>query len=174
MTNQFVGEIRVFGFNFAPVNWALCHGQLVAISQNTALFSILGTTYGGDGVSTFGLPNLQDRLATHVGQGPDLSNWVLGEIQGETSHTLTINEVPTHTHQAVGADGVAFAGQLAAPAANAYYGRERGGAYANSANSTLHPSAIGFAGGSQPHSNTMPTLGMNYNIALFGIFPSRN
>ena len=174
MSDQFVGEIRVFGFNFAPVNWGACNGALVAISQNTALFSILGTTYGGDGVNTFALPNLLDRLATHQGQGPGLQSWVIGEIQGETTHTLTINEVPSHTHQAVAADGVAFAGQLAAPAANAYYGRERGGAYASTANTTLHPSAIGTAGGNLPHDNNMPFLGMPYNIALFGVFPSRN
>ena len=174
MTDQFIGEIRIFGFNFAPSQWAKCQGQLLSISQNTALFSILGTTFGGDGVSTFGLPQLEDLTAVGMGQAPGLLDWGLGGTFGETTHTLTINEVPQHQHTATAGEGVAFNLQTAAPTANSYLGREKGGAYATSANTSLAPSVISLTGNSLPHANVQPVLVMNYCIAQFGVFPSRN
>jgi microcystin-dependent protein len=153
----------------------MCAGQLLAINQNAALFSLLGTTFGGNGTTTFALPNLQDQFAVGFGQGPGLQNWNLGESQGEAIHTLSINEVPLHTHQANASGGIAFAAESAAPTANSYYGRETGGSYAASSNgATLHPSAISTVGGGQPHNNSQPSLVITYAIALTGIFPSRN
>jgi microcystin-dependent protein len=174
MSDQFIGEIRIFGFNFAPTQWAKCQGQLQSISQNAALFSILGTTFGGDGQSTFGLPKLQDLTAAGMGQGPGLLDWGLGGTFGEASHTLLINEVPQHTHTATAGEGVAFGNQTAAPTATSYLGREKGGAYATTANTSLAGQVIGPTGNSLPHANIQPVLVMNYCIALFGVFPSRN
>jgi microcystin-dependent protein len=174
MTNQYIAEIRVFGFNFAPQSWAKCNGALVSISQNSTMFAVIGTTYGGDGVNTFGLPALQDHIAVGAGAGPGLRNWAVGDTFGEDNHTLLIGEVPSHTHHATAGDGVAFGSQTAAPTATSYFGRERGGAYGAISNTQLQSSAIGVAGGSQPHANNQPTLVMNYSIALFGIFPTRN
>jgi microcystin-dependent protein len=174
MAEGYVGEIRVFGFNFAPVNWSFCNGNLIPISQNSALFSIVGTIYGGNGTTTFALPNLQGQLAVGFGNGPGLSPWIIGEVNGEANHTLVIGEVPQHTHTANAGDGVAFAAQTAAPSATSYFGRERGGAYATTSNTTLAPSAISPNAGGLPHANTMPTLVMNPCICQFGAFPSRN
>ena len=174
MSSPYVGEIRVFGFTFAVAGWARCNGNLIAISQNTTLFNLIGTTFGGDGVTTFGLPNLTNRIAVGQGQGSGLRNWNVGDTFGEANHTLTLSEVPQHTHQAVAGDGVAFATQTAAPTATSYFGRERGGAYSTTSNTQLFALAIGQAGGSQPHANNQPVLTMNYNISLFGIYPSRN
>ncbi len=174
MSDQFIGEIRIFGFNFAASGWAKCQGQLQSISQNTALFSILGTTFGGNGTSTFALPNLQDMTVAGVGQGPGLLDWGLGGTFGEANHTLTINEVPQHTHTATAGDGVPIPQQLATPTATSYLGREKGGAYAATSNTTLAGAVIGMSGGSQPHANIQPVLVMNYCIALQGVFPSRN
>jgi len=174
MTDQYIGEIRIFGFNFAPTQWAKCQGQLVSIAQNTAMFSILGTTFGGDGVSTFGLPNLQDRTCAGMGQGPGLLDWGLGGTFGEANHTLLINEAPQHFHTATAGEGVAFPAQAAAPTATSYLGREKGGSYATSADTSLAPQAIGQTGNSLPHNNTQPVLVMNYCICQFGIFPTRN
>jgi len=174
MSEGYIGEIRVFGFNFAPVSWAKCNGATIAISQNTALFSILGTTYGGNGVSTFALPNLQGQLAVGQGNGAGLSPWVLGEVNGEADHTLLIGEVPQHTHTANAGDGVAFAAQTAAPTASSYFGRERGGAYTTTSNTLLSASAISANSGGLPHANTMPTLVMNPCVCQFGVFPTRN
>jgi microcystin-dependent protein len=172
VSEPYLAEIRVFGFNFAPLGWGLCNGALLPISQNAALFDLLGTTYGGNGTTTFALPNLQGNLAVGAGAGPGLQNWILGELQGEANHTLLIGEVPPHTHQASASGGIAFAAQQAAPTANSYFGREKGGAYAPTANTTLAAQAIGQAGGNQPHSNSQPSLAMNYSIALQGIFPT--
>jgi microcystin-dependent protein len=174
MSQPYLAEIRVFGFNFAPLSWALCSGQLLPISQNTAVFSLVGTTYGGNGTSNFALPNLQNSIAVGFGQGSGLQNWSLGEAQGETAHTLLINEMAQHTHTATAGDGVAFAAQTAAPTSNSYLGRERGGAYGVTPTTTLAATAIGQTGSSQPHNNVQPILAMNYCIALSGIFPSRN
>jgi microcystin-dependent protein len=138
------------------------------------LFSILGTTFGGNGQTTFALPDLQDRTAAGMGQGPGLLDWGLGGVFGEASHTLTINEAPVHTHTATAGEGVAFGAQTTAPTSTSYLGREKGGAYAATANTTLAPQVIGQTGNSLPHNNTQPVLVMNYCIAQFGIFPSRN
>ena len=174
-----IGELRMFAGNFAPRNWAFCAGQLMSISQNTALFSILGTTYGGNGQTTFALPDLRSRVPVGTGQGPGLSNISLGEQSGEAVHTLLTTEMPAHNHGINGnATGLA---NSAAPAGNSIgigvvpstntpvnmYNSAAPGA-------ALNPQTCGIAGGSQPHNNMQPYLGMNYIICLFVIFPSRN
>jgi microcystin-dependent protein len=173
MSDAYIGEIRIFGFNFAPLDWAQCNGQTLGISQNTTLFQIIGTTYGGNGTSTFNLPNFQDLTAAGMGTGPGLRNWPLGGIFGETNHTLLVTEVPRHTHQATGAV-VAIADLVPAPTATSYLGRTKGTAFAFSAsppNTTLAPTTISLTGGSQPHNNIQPVQVLNYCIALFGVFP---
>jgi len=178
MSNPFVAEIRIFGFNFAPKGWALCDGQLLPISQNTALFSLLGTTYGGDGKSTFGLPNLQGNAPMHPGQGPGLSLRDLGESAGEQSVTLLDSEMPAHTHTANSANAVGSGTQLT-PAgniwANASTRRATVNVYAASpGNTQMDPLTLAFAGGSQPHNNMPPFLCLNFCIALQGVFPPRS
>ncbi len=174
MSDPFVAEIRIFGFNFAPKGWALCNGQLIPISQNTALFSLLGTTYGGDGKSTFALPNLQDRSPMHPGQGPGLSLHDLGESAGEAAVTLLNTELPVHSHTA-GAN--AGSGGQAAPPNNVWgslAGRTPPPLYQSGApNVSMSASALGLAGSSLPHNNRQPYLGLNFCIALQGIFPAR-
>jgi len=174
MSQPYLAEIRVFGFNFAPSGWAFCNGQTLAISQYSALFALIGTYYGGNGTTTFVLPNLQSNVAINQGQGSGLSNYSVGETYGVDQVALLLSQVPSHTHQAAAGNDVAFASQSATPTSTSYLGREKGGSYAATANSALAPTAIGAAGGNQPHSNMMPTLAMNYSIALNGIFPSRN
>ncbi len=161
MSEPFLGEIRCFGFNFAPVGWATCDGQLMPISQNTALFSLLGTTYGGNGITTFGLPNLQGRVGVHA----DNISFVQGETGGEASHTLSVTEMPAHAHNIESGDGQTTDRPSAAVAAI-------GGVYAKSATGAMAPTA--GAGGSQPHNNMQPYLVLNYCIALQGIFPPRS
>ena len=174
----YIGEIAMVGFNFAPVGWAFCQGQLQSIAQNNALFALVGTTYGGDGVNTFALPNLGGRFATHQGQGPGLQPWVIGQSQGTTSVTLTLSQTPVHTHQASFADLVQFVDEQTspAPAGTTWPSRLQNGlAYTtNATNASLNAAAVATAGGSQPHDNTMPNLVMPYIIALEGIFPSQN
>lgn len=174
MAEPFIGQIMMAGFNFAPRGWALCNGQLMSIAQNTALFSLLGTYYGGDGRVTFALPNLQGRATVHQGQGPGLSPYVIGEESGEQNVTLISTEMPMHTH---GANAVSGAGDKPSPIGNFWAG-EAGGitfTYATGpANTTMNVMAIGLAGGSQPHNNQQPFLGLTFVIALEGIFPSRN
>jgi microcystin-dependent protein len=179
MSDQFVGEIRIFGFNFPPIGWALCAGQLLAISQNAALFSILGTTYGGDGRSTFALPNLEGNVPVGFGQGSGLSLYDLGETAGSQSVTLLDTENSAHNHLLAATD---TAGTQPS-AANHIYAK---GQWLNGTNSgaievyapgqpaaTLNSLAIGTAGGNQPHNNLMPLLTVNFCIALQGIFPPR-
>jgi microcystin-dependent protein len=176
MSDQYIAEIRVFGFNFAPLNWAQCNGQTMTISQNTTLFQIIGTTYGGNGTSTFNLPNLQDQTAVGMGTGPGLRNWSLGEVFGEANHTLLVTEVPQHTHQATGAV-VPPADFVPAPAATSYLGRTKGTNFAYSSaapNTTLAPTTISLIGGSQPHNNIQPVQVLNYCIAMFGVFPPQS
>lgn len=175
MSEPFIGEIRIFAFTFAPRNWADCDGQLMAINQNEALFSLLGTMYGGDGRTTFGLPDLRGRVALHEGSGPGLSSRRIGERGGAAQVTLTVQSMPNHTHNmnASSADG-----DQHAPANHYFSSEDLGGeptnAYATTADVTMHPQMITNAGGGQGHSNLMPYLTVRYCIALIGIFPSRS
>jgi microcystin-dependent protein len=165
MSEPFIGEIKVISFNFPPKGWAFCNGQLLAINQNQALFSILGTMYGGNGQTNFALPNFQSRLPIHQGQG-----YNVGQNGGETAHTLTINELPAHNHPAQGnstQNGSSPNGTVWAPADNVLQ-------YFPSPNTTMSPNAVGNAGGSQPHNNEAPYLVLSFIIALQGIFPSQN
>ncbi len=172
MSDPFVAEIRIFAGNFAPRGWALCNGQLMSISQNTALFSLLGTTYGGDGRTTFGLPDFQGIAPMSQGQGPGLSSYDLGQTGGETQVTLLASEMPAHTHSV---SGSASDGGDRSPAAERF-AVEVGGVNsyaAPGAPAALAAQALGPTGGSQPHNNLMPYLTMTFVIALQGIFPQR-
>jgi microcystin-dependent protein len=171
MTQPFLGEIRMFGGNFAPRGNAMCNGQLLAISQNTALFSLLGTFYGGDGKTTFALPDLRGRSPMHQGQGPGLSQRDIGEVAGEENVTLLSTEMPSHTHQVM---AVGSAGNNTSPAGNSWASSTTR-PYSNQApNTTMAPQALSIAGGSQPHNNLQPFLVVTFIIALQGIFPARN
>lgn len=168
MAEPFIGEIRIFAGNFAPNGWALCNGQLLSLEQNTASFSILGTTYGGNGETNFALPNLQGRVPIHMGDG-----FVEGEIGGEAAHTLLVTEMPIHSHPA---NASTSKGNKAAPT-GAVWAADAAGVTAEyqsgAPNTTMAPSAIANAGGSEPHNNLQPYLVVNFIIALVGIFPSR-
>ena len=164
MSEPFLGEIKIISWNFPPKGWAFCNGQLLPINQNQALFSILGTTYGGDGRTTFGLPNLQGRSPMHVGNGI-----VLGELGGETTHTLNISELPAHTHVPVGSPNAA---SQTAPTSNLW--STKANIFAGSPDSAMNPACITAVGGNQPHENMSPYLVLNMVIALQGIFPSQN
>lgn len=175
MADPFVAEIRIFPFNFAPKGWAWCNGQLMPISQNTALFSLLGTTYGGDGKSTFALPDIQGRAVMHPGQGPGLSLHDLGETGGSETVTLLESEIPAHAHamnasqqdateRTPNAGGI---GQLLATGVGISQYQTPG------ALTTLSPSVVAPAGGDQPHNNMQPYLTFYFNIALQGVFPPR-
>ena len=184
MTVPYLSEIRIMSFNFAPKGWALCNGQLMAIQQNQALFSLLGTTYGGDGIRTFGLPNLQGRVPIGWGAPPGGPNYQLGEVGGEVSHTLLQTEIAQHTHLMQGkavngigggalpnpaviqAQGQVFSGTIVSGPANIYNAPPAGPA--------LAPNVIANEGGNQPHPNQQPYEVLNFCIALSGIFPSRN
>jgi len=171
MSDAFLGEIRMVPFNFAPKGWALCNGQLQPISQNTALFSLLGTSYGGDGKSTFALPDLQGRSPRGQGQGPGLTDVVIGESAGAETETLDVTQLPSHTHT-VSASGAA--GSKRDPRGNTWAdgGVNRFGAPANPA-AELDPLAISGFGTAGPHDNLPPYLVVNFVIALVGIFPAR-
>ena len=176
MADPFVAEIRIFPFNFAPTGWAFCDGQLLPISQNTALFSLLGTTYGGDGKSTFALPDLQGNAAMHPGQGPGLSLHDLGEIGGSESVTLLVSEIPAHAH-AVGR-ALNDAGNSISPAnsvwAQSAAGRGAAALYKDGApTAPVQLQSLNIAGGSLPHNNMQPYLTLNFCIALQGVFPAR-
>jgi microcystin-dependent protein len=166
MSEPFLSEIRIMSFNFPPKGWAECSGQLLPINQNQALFALLGTTYGGDGRTTFALPNLQGRAPIHFGSGH-----TLGEGAGELSHTLTLAELPEHTHVA-NASGAAAEQSVATNAAYLGVVNDTYGAPANLV--AMSPAEIGTVGGSQAHQNTQPFLTLNFCIALVGIFPSPN
>jgi microcystin-dependent protein len=165
----FIGEISLVPYNFAPRGWAFCQGQILSIAQNTALFSLLGTTYGGNGQTTFALPDLRGRAPIGAGQGPGLSNITLGEQAGLESVTLLTTQIPSHTHTAAATQAAATSTR---PAGNVPAG---GGSYnPTSDGSTLASGFIGNTGSGQPHENRPPYLGLNYVIALEGVFPSRN
>jgi microcystin-dependent protein len=171
MADPFIGEITMFGGNFAPRNWAFCDGQLLSIAQNQALFALLGTTYGGDGRTTFGLPDLRGRIPIHVGSGPGLSGRSWGQRGGQETVTLATQQLPSHQHIQQGTDSDATSADptdgLAAKAQNVTYNSSGSPADMNAA-------SVQAAGGSQPHDNMQPYLCVNFVIALFGIFPSRN
>jgi microcystin-dependent protein len=175
MADPFVAEIRIFGFNFPPKGWAFCDGQLMAISQNTALFSLLGTNYGGDGKSTFGLPDLQGASPIAWGQGPGLSDRFIGEQSGSESVSLIPAEIPQHTHTVQTAPG---AGTLVAPDAGSSWATPSGGrgqkAYAPPPASATMGYSTEAAGQGLPHENRPPYLTMNFCIALQGVFPPRD
>lgn len=179
MAQPFLGQIALFPYNFAPRGWARCQGQLMSISQNTALFSLLGTTYGGNGKTTFQLPNLEGDVALQAGQGPGLSPYDLGEAVGSPTVTLQTTELPSHTHGVNADSGIA---NSASPSGNLYKDGQIPGspAYAIASYNTslqpqvaLNPATIGFSGNSAPHNNMMPTLVLNYCIAMQGVYPPR-
>jgi microcystin-dependent protein len=179
MSQPYLGEIRIFGGNFAPRGNAMCNGQLLAISQNTALFSILGTTYGGNGTTNFALPDLRGRVPIHMGQGPGLSNYVLGQQDGSEAVTLNTTQIPSHTHTAT-AHCHSEAGNSKDPTSNVW-SKDAGVSSAvfstSSPDGTMNSAAVtvdNSGGGNQPHPNIQPYLTVNFIIALEGIFPSRN
>lgn len=167
----YLGEIRMFGGNFAPAGWAFCNGQIVAISQYESLFALIGTTYGGNGQTTFALPDLRGRLPLHMGNSTTGSHYVLGEQAGAEAVTLLSTQLPQHSHQAP----AATSGGVDSPT-NAFWAPPSAGtAYSKSTPSTtMAPQALSLAGGSQPHENMMPTKALSFIIALFGIYPSPN
>jgi microcystin-dependent protein len=171
VSEPFLGEIRMFGFNFAPQGWAMCNGQLLPIDQNTALFSLLGTQYGGDGQSTFALPDLQSRVAIHQGQGAGLSPYVMGQAGGVEATTISQGQMPAHNHLVQATNHLAKnekpTGMVLAHPSTAVYG-------ATSDGTTMNPAMITNTGGNQPVSEIQPYLVVNFCIALQGIFPSRN
>jgi microcystin-dependent protein len=174
MSSPFVAEIRIFGFNFPPVGWAFCSGQIMPISQNTALFSLLGTNYGGNGTSNFALPNLQASVPLGMGQGPGLTQYFIGETGGEVTVTLLQTEIPQHTHT-VACETV---GGVDTPVANVWGsgGRGKPPAYSTTQTPTanMNPLALGLAGGNAAHNNLSPYLGLTFCIALQGVFPARS
>ncbi len=172
MADPYVGEIRIFSGNFAPQGWAFCDGSLLAIADNDVLFTLIGTTYGGDGQNTFALPDLRGRIPVHMGTGPGLSNYTIGQSAGTEAVTLLTSQLPTHNHTLTGSSANAVTTDptnnflAAQPGLLEYSSDPPGG--------TLKASSVSNSGGSQPHENRMPILAVNYIISLFGIFPSQN
>lgn len=175
MSEPFIGEIRAFGFNFAPIGWAQCNGQLLAIAPNTALFAVIGTTYGGDGSQTFGVPNLQGRVPMHWGSVTGLPPTQIGQAQGEAQVTLTAAQIPQHTHVAIAVRPGNKSERTDTPSAAAFLGSSAAptGIYqlAPTVSAAFAPNAISITGGSLPHENMQPYLVLNFCIALDGIFP---
>lgn len=180
MSEPFIGEIRLFGGNFAPRGWAFCNGQLLPVSQNTALFSVLGTTYGGDGRTTFALPDLQGRAPMHQGQGPGLTPRTIGEKDGASSVTLQSNQMPAHTHQAMAGSGDADSQDPTNRVWAKTYQTGLGGrkqyksAYSTTAEEAMSPQALAAQGGNAAHNNMQPYLGLSFIIALQGVYPVRS
>lgn len=174
MSEPFIAEIRIIACNFAPRGWAFCEGQLLPISQNTALFSLVGTTFGGDGHTTMGLPNLQGRIPMHPGRGPGLTSRRLGDTGGEEQVTLSEAQIPNHTHTFVGSSNPADSGD---PQGHTLARPIRGNLYQTDTSSNLTPlnqADLPATGGSLPHNNIMPVLGLHFSIALVGLYPSRS
>jgi len=175
MSENFVGEIKMVAFNFAQVNWAFCDGTILPIQQNEALFSLLGTTYGGNGTTTFGLPDLRGRMPIHQGQGPGQPNYTLGDKSGTEMVTLTSATIPAHSH-AVRAS-TSSTGAVPSPAGNVWSANANSSALpfgTPPATDTMNAATVQLAGGSAPHENMAPFLTLNFVIAIYGIFPSRN
>ena len=175
MSEPFIAEVRMWGLNFAPRNWAFCNGQLLPIAQNTALFSLVGTTYGGDGRSTLGLPNLQGRAPMHPGRGPGLIQRRLGEKGGIETHTLSEQQLPSHSHTVYAADTAA--GPENTPANNLPVisgGRGAANRYGSASPGNMSGQTVGPAGGGQAHNNMQPYLTLTFTIALQGLYPSRS
>ena len=172
MPEPFLGEIKMVPYDFAPRGWAFCNGQILSIAQNTPLFSLLGTTYGGNGQTTFALPDLRARAPVHSGQGPGLDHYDLGQIGGTATHTLTAAET-AHTHLLQGSANQA---STSAPAGNVLAAKCRGGwdIFHVAMDATLDPASISSVGNNQPHDNHQPYVGINFVIAVEGVFPSRN
>jgi microcystin-dependent protein len=173
MSSSYVGEIRMFGFTFAPSNWAFCNGQLLSISNFQVLFTLLGTTYGGDGQNTFALPNLQSRVPVHQGQGAGLSQHPIGQYGGVENVTLTVSQLPAHNHLVNATSDTAAA---LGPSPK-YLGHSPSTPiYVNvpTAVVTMAPSMISIAGGNQPHTNVQPYLTVNFCISLYGFYPSQS
>jgi microcystin-dependent protein len=171
MSDPFIAEIRIFSFNFPPKGWAFCNGQVLPISQNQALFSLLGTTYGGNGQTTFALPDLQGRVPLHTGTLRGGGSFPLGQRAGEAAHTLTVGEMPAHTHTAVASSNPA---DQTSPANNYWAVSQSYTAFAGSPNEAMAPQAVGATGGGQPYPNLSPYLVLTFCIALVGIFPPRD
>jgi microcystin-dependent protein len=173
MAQPFIGEIRIFGGTFAPYGWSFCNGSLLAISQYPALFQLIGTTYGGDGVNTFALPDLQGRLPIHQGQGTNLSNYVIGSRAGVEQVTLLTNQLPVHNHGALGsATGTA----VSSPANNTWGNsgiKNKSFGPGTSANATMNNASIGNSGNNLPHDNLTPFQVISFIIALEGVYPSQ-
>lgn len=174
MSDPFLGEIRPFGFTFAPSGWALCNGQLLSIAQNSALFSLLGTTYGGNGTTTFALPDLRGRVPMHVGNGAGLSPRTLGESGGQEAVTLLTTQIPAHSHPGVSPPCSTDDPNSGSPLNN-FPAAVGTSIYSTTSNATMGAGGTtGLTGGGQPHSNVQPYLVINFCICLFGIFPSRS
>ena len=172
MAQPYVGEIRIFAGNFAPAGWMFCAGQLLPISENETLFQLIGTTYGGDGQSTFGLPDLSGRLPIHFGQGSGLSNYVLSQTGGVEEVTLTVNQMASHSHPLLATSGI---GNQSSPANQVTSQSPQIQLYIQDVpDANMAAAAVASTGGSQPHTNFMPYICINYIISLFGIFPSPN
>ena len=171
MSDPFIAEVRMFGFTFPPRGWADCNGQVIGIAQNTALFSLLGTTYGGNGQTTFALPNLQNMIPVGMGQGPGLSQYVLGQTSGTTNVTLLANQMPQHNHSFGSSSGDADATNPATSVPARAVGETP--FVAGAPNTTLS-SNIALVGGGQPHNNMMPYLSVRFCVCMQGIFPARN
>lgn len=170
MAQPYVGEIRMFAGNFAPSGWLFCDGQLLPISENETLFQLIGTIYGGDGQSTFALPNLQSRIPIHMGNGPDGNYYQLAQMAGTEQETLTTQQIPNHSHPLLASSAIANA---TSPQGNVVAQSTQVTPYVEDvASVNMAPNAVGPVGGSQPHENTQPFLCVNFIISMFGIFPS--
>jgi microcystin-dependent protein len=173
MPEPYIGEIRMFAGNFAPAGWMFCAGQTLPIAENEALFTLIGTTYGGDGEQTFNLPSLASRVPLHMGTGPDGTTYTIGQMGGTEQETLTVQQIPTHTHPLLGTGTQATSSLTTNNVLAASTGVTIFPYGTDEPTTTLNAASIGPAGGSQPHENVQPFLCINYIISLFGIFPSQ-
>ena len=171
MATPYIGEIRMFAGNFAPSGWAFCNGQIQAISQNSTLFALIGTTYGGDGVSTFALPDLQGRVPLCQGTGPGLTTRVIGEKAGTETVTVTSNQLPSHSHAV---NAISTGATQPSPSSGLWAAGPAVYSSAAPSGGAMNAGAIGLSGGNQPHENMTPFLGVSFIISLFGVFPTRN